>query len=202
MLADYVVPTVPVRAASSAGAALEAAGALGYPVALKTAAPGVRHKSDVDGVRLGIGDAADLEQAYRDVAARLGPEVVVTPMAPDGVEVALGIVRDPQFGPLVVAGAGGILVELLADRRIALPPVDEREAVELIGRLRMRPLLEGARGRPPADVASLGHAISRLSVLAADLGEHLDGLDANPVIVSAGGCVAVDALVVARMRST
>jgi acetate---CoA ligase (ADP-forming) len=202
MLADYGLPTIPVRAAVSVGDALSAAGALGYPVALKTAVPGVHHKSDVGGVRLGIGDAAELEEAYRDVAERLGPEVVVTPMAHEGVEVALGVVRDHQFGPLVVVAAGGALVELLRDRRLAFPPLDERGAEELIGRLRMRPLLDGVRGRHAADTACLARAISRLSILAADLGEHLDGLDANPVIVSPRGCVAVDAVVVPRRRTT
>jgi acyl-CoA synthetase (NDP forming) len=201
MLEDYGLPTVPVRAAASVADALVAAGNLGYPVALKTAAPGVRHKSDVGGVRLGIEDAAELEEAYRDVAARLGPEVVVTQMAPQGVELALGVVRDEQFGPLVVVAAGGVLVELLRDRRLAFPPLDERGADELIDRLRVRPLLDGVRGRPAADTASLAHAIARLSVLALDLGEHLDGLDVNPVIVSPDGCVAVDALVVPRRRT-
>jgi succinyl-CoA synthetase beta subunit len=202
MLEDYGVPTVAVRAAASIGEAHTAAGDLGYPVALKTATPGVRHKSEVGGVRLGIGDAAELEEAYRELEARLGPEVVVAPMAPGGVEVALGIVRDHQFGPLVVVAAGGVLVELLRDRRLAFPPLDERGAKELIGRLRIRPLLDGVRGRPAADIESLAHAISRLSVLASDLGDHLDGLDANPVIVSPRGCVAVDAVVVPRPRTT
>ena len=117
-------------------------------------------------------------------------------MAPKGVEVALGIVRDPTFGPLVLVAAGGVLVELMKDRQLALPPLDEYRARSLDRRLRSRPLLDGVRGAPAADVASLAFAISRLSVLASDLGDLIAALDVNPMIVSPGGCVAVDALVI------
>jgi acyl-CoA synthetase (NDP forming) len=82
---------------------------IGFPVAVKTAAPGVQHKSDVGGVRLGVDDSPSLEDAYTDLERRLGPQVTVAPMVPAGVEIALGIVRDPQFGPLVLVGAGGVL---------------------------------------------------------------------------------------------
>ena len=136
--------------------------------------------------------------AYEDMASRLGPQVVVAPMAPHGVELALGIVRDPQFGPLVLVAAGGVLVEILHDRRLAFPPLDASGARALIDRLRVRPMLDGVRGTPPADVEALAHAVARLSLLAADLGDQLDALDVNPVIVTPHGCVAVDALVVPR----
>jgi hypothetical protein len=117
-------------------------------------------------------------------------------MAPSGVEVALGIVRDPTFGPLVLVAAGGILIELLHDRALAFPPFDETGARRLIDRLQIRPLLDGVRGAPPVDVDSLARAVSRLSVLASDLGDRLVELDVNPMIVSPEGSVAVDALVV------
>jgi acyl-CoA synthetase (NDP forming) len=197
LLSDYGVPVMETRAAGSVAEAVGAANELGWPVALKTAAPGVQHKSDVGGVVLGIRDAVALRAAYEDVAVRLGPQVIVAPMAPPGVEVALGIVRDPTFGPLVVVAAGGILVELLKDRVLALPPVDPARALALIERLRSRAILGGVRGAPPNDVQALAHAVSRLSVLAMDLGEHIDALDVNPMIVSPQGCVAVDALVIA-----
>jgi acyl-CoA synthetase (NDP forming) len=196
LLADYGVPVIESRQASSADEAVAAAEAVGFPAVVKTAAPSVRHKSDVGGVRLGLVDDAAVRAAYDDVAGRLGPQVAVAAMAPAGVEVALGVVRDPTFGPLVVVAAGGILVELLHDRVLALPPLDEPGARRLIDRLRARRLLDGVRGAEPGDVDSLAAAASRLSVLAADLGDLLDALDVNPVIVSPGGCVAVDALVV------
>jgi hypothetical protein len=164
---------------------------------LKTASPGVQHKSDVGGVRVGIGSEAELERAYEAVSA-LGHEMTVARMAPPGVEVALGMVRDAQFGPLVLVAAGGVLVEVLGDRRLAMPPLDDARAMRLIDRLRIRRLLDGVRGQPAADVGSLARALVGLSWLAADLGEHLDALDVNPVICDPDGCVAVDALVIPR----
>jgi succinyl-CoA synthetase beta subunit len=198
LLADYGVPSIPARAAGSVREAVEAAAALGWPVAMKTAAPGVQHKSDVGGVVLGLGDAGALAAAYADLASRLGPEVTVAPMAPAGVELALGIVRDPTFGPLVLVAAGGVLVELLHDRKLAFAPLDEARASDLIGGLQIRPILEGIRGAPRTDVASVATAVSRLSLIAADLGDLLEALDVNPLIAGPGGCVAVDALVIPR----
>ena len=127
LLADYGVPVVEGVRAETLEDAIAAAERIGFPVALKTAAPGVQHKSDVGGVRLGIDDSPSLEDAYGDLERELGPQVTVAPMAPPGVEIALGIVRDPQFGPLVLVGAGGVLVEVLKDRRLAMPPLDEDE---------------------------------------------------------------------------
>ena len=196
LLADYGVSVVEARPASSADEAVAAADAIGFPVALKTAAPGVQHKSDVGGVRLGLGRPDEVRAAYADVAGRLGPPVLVGAMAPAGVEVALGIVRDPTFGPLVLVAAGGVLVELLHDRALAMPPLDEAGARRLVDRLQMRRLLDGVRGAEASDVAALVHVVSRLSLLATDLGDLIDGLDVNPVIVSPSGCVAVDALVI------
>jgi acetate---CoA ligase (ADP-forming) len=149
-------------------------------------------------VRLGLADAAEVTGAYRDLSGRLGPQVVVAAMAEPGVEIHLGIVRDEQFGPLVLVAAGGVLVEVLNDRRLALPPLDPARATRLIDRLKVRPLLGGLRGRPSADRAALAEAVVALSWLANDLGEHIEALDANPVIVGVDGCVAVDALVVPR----
>jgi acyl-CoA synthetase (NDP forming) len=195
LLSDYGVATVPARGAVLEDEAVAAADAVGYPVVLKTAAPGITHKSDVGGVRLGLADAEALRGAYREVTARLGPEVSVAAMAPAGVEVALGVIRDATFGPLVLVAAGGVLVELLHDRALALPPMDDAAAHRLVDGLQIRPVLDGVRGAPPVDVGALAHALSRLSVLAADLGDRIAALDVNPVIVHPSGCVAVDALV-------
>jgi hypothetical protein len=129
------------------------------------------------------------------MSSRLGPAVVVQEMAQPGVEMALGVVRDPQFGPLVMVAAGGVLIETLGDRCLALPPLDEARARRLVDRLDARPLLNGARGAPPTDVRSLARALSRLSVLAGDLGDLIGALDVNPLIVGPKGCVAVDALI-------
>jgi acyl-CoA synthetase (NDP forming) len=198
LLADYGVPVVEGVRADTLEDAIAAAERIGFPVALKTAAPGVQHKSDVGGVKLGIDDAPSLEDAYGDLERELGPQVTVSKMAPPGVEIALGIVRDPQFGPLVLVGAGGVLVEVLSDRRLAMPPLNEARARAMVNRLEIRPLLDGVRGRPPADVEALTRAIVALSWLAHDLGEHLEALDANPIICGPDGCVGVDALVIPR----
>jgi acetate---CoA ligase (ADP-forming) len=202
LIGDWGVPAVAAEVATSLEAALAAAGRVGWPVALKTAAPGVAHKSEVGGVRLGLDGPERLAAAYADLAGRLGPRVLVAAMARPGVELALGVVADPQFGPLVMVAAGGVLVELLGDRRFALPPVDRRQAAALLDRLAVRPLLDGARGAPPADLDAVVEAVVAVSALALDLGDRLAALDVNPLVASPDGCVAVDALVVAGQGAT
>jgi acyl-CoA synthetase (NDP forming) len=196
LLDGYGIPTAKAGHADSFEQAEWAASWIGYPVAMKTAMPHVSHKSDVDGVRLHIANVEELRDAYTEFSGRLGNLVTVEEMAPPGVEVALGIVRDPTFGPLVLVAAGGVLVEVIRDRKLALPPIDEDAARRLIDSLAMRPLLDGVRGAPPADVGALARALSRLSVLAHELGDRIAELDINPVIVSADGCVAADVLIV------
>jgi acyl-CoA synthetase (NDP forming) len=193
MLADYGVPVARAAAATGLDGALAAAARLGYPVALKTAA--ASHKTESGGVTLGIQDEVVLATAYREMSSRLGSAVTVQEMVEPGVEMALGMVHDPQFGPLVMVAAGGVLIETLGDRRLALPPLDEERASKLIDRLDVRQLLDGVRGAPPADVNALARSLSRLSLLARDLGDLIGALDVNPVIVGPRGCVAVDALV-------
>ena len=201
LLAAWGVPVCGHRAVEDEGAAVAAAIELGFPVVAKTAASGIHHKSEVDGVRLGLRDAAAVRVAYRDLAARLGATVTIAAMAPKGVELALGMVRDPQFGPVVMVGAGGVLVELLADRAAALAPFGPATARRLIDRLALRRLLDGYRGAPAVDLEILCTAIARFSVLAADLGEIVAAIDANPVICGRTA-TAVDALVVPRLNAT
>jgi hypothetical protein len=198
LLADWGIPVVAAEVAADLDGALAAGGRVGWPVALKTAAPGVAHKSDVGGVRLGLDGPDRLAAAYAELAGRLGPRVVVAAMAGPGVELALGVVADPQFGPLVMVAAGGVLVEVLRDRRFALPPVDHRRALGMLDRLAVRPLLDGVRGGRPVDRDAVADAVVRLSALAVDLGDRLAALDINPLVAGPGGCVAVDALVVGR----
>ncbi len=198
LLAEYGIEVAAARPAASVSAALGAAQEIGYPVVLKTDEPQILHKSDVGGVLLGIGDAGELASAYADLAARLGPRVLVCRTVPAGVELALGIVREPELGPLVVVGAGGVLVELLSDRVVALPPVSAQLASELIADLRIRTLLGGVRGAPPADLAAVIRAIRGLSELALELGDQLAALDINPLICGPDSAIAVDALAIPR----
>jgi len=198
LLAEYGIAVARTVAVADLGGALAAAGEIGYPVVLKTDEARIAHKSDVGGVVLGISDAAALTEAYRDLAGRLGPRVLVCQTVPAGPELALGIVTDPELGPLVVVGAGGVLVELLADRVVALPPVSAAAAAELVGGLRVSKLLAGVRGMEPADLSALTRAIAGLSDLAVELGDHLEALDINPLICGPAGAIAVDALAITR----
>jgi acetate---CoA ligase (ADP-forming) len=198
LLAEYGIRVVRAEPASSMEESVAAAERVGWPVALKSAAPGLAHKSDVGGVALGVSDATHLRRAYQDMASRLGPEVFVSAMAEPGVELALGVVNDAQFGPLVMVAAGGVLVEVLRDRRFALAPTDRATARRLLDRLAVRPLLDGVRGQPGADLDAVAEAIVRLSVLADDLADLIEALDVNPLIAGPDGCVAVDALVVPK----
>ncbi len=193
LLADYGVPVVGVRAADSVGSVLEAAAAVGYPVALKTVA--ALHKSDVGGVALDLRDDSALRKAYADMADRLGRAVTVEPMVTAGVEVSVGMVCDPAFGPLLVVAAGGVLVELLADRVVACPPISYKGARRLLDGLRIGPLLAGWRGHPAVDIDALAWVIVGFSQMAVEIGDVLDAVEANPVIASSRRVVAVDALV-------
>jgi acyl-CoA synthetase (NDP forming) len=199
LVADYGIDAVQAESASGLDEAVVAAERIGWPVALKTAE--AAHKSDIDGVRLGIQDGPTLERAYRVLADRLGPRVTVAGMAPPGVELALGVIRDPQFGPLVMVAAGGVLIEVLSDRRMALPPLDETRAHALIDGLAVRPLLDGPRGSPPADIDAVTSALVRLSALVLDLGDLIEAVDVNPLITGPHGCLAADALVFTRAGS-
>lgn len=194
LLGDYGIPVTPTRAVDSVAGAVAAAAEVGYPVVLKTAA--VAHKSDVDGVRTGLADATAVRSAYDDIAHRLGPRVSVQHQQPAGVEVALGIIRDPLVGPLVVVAAGGTLVELVGSRAVALPPVSAPQARDLLGKLVVDALLDGARGAPAADRDAVVAAVLGVSQLALELGDLVDAVDVNPLIATAHGAVAVDALVV------
>jgi acyl-CoA synthetase (NDP forming) len=195
LLRDYGIRAARAKPADSAAAALTAATRIGYPVVLKTAEPGVAHKSDAGGVVLGIRGAAGLDAAYADLAARLGPRVLVCETVGPGTELSAGIASGGDLGPLVVVGAGGVLVEHLADRAVALPPVDAAGARRMLSRLRVARLLTGFRGQPPADLGAVSAAITGVSAIACELGGELAALDVNPLICGPSGAVAVDVLV-------
>jgi acyl-CoA synthetase (NDP forming) len=198
LLRAYGIAAARACPARTAHGALAAAAEIGYPVVLKTGQPAIAHKSDAGGVVLGIRDPAALAAAYAGMAGRLGPRVLVCETAGAGTELALGITRDPGLGPLVVLGAGGVLVEFLADRAVALPPVDAAQALRMLGRLRVAGLLAGVRGQPTADTRAVTGAVVAVSAIASELGDHLEALDINPLICGPDGAVAVDVLAVRR----
>ncbi len=167
----------------------------GRPAVLKTANRDIAHKTEAGGVVTGLTGEAALRQAWCTMAAALGPEVLVQETAPEGVEMIVGMITDPVFGPIMTIGAGGILVEVLDDAIMFVPPVGIEEADALIGQLKVSPVLDGVRGRPPLDRRALADAVSRLSRLVASLGDTLEEFDINPLIVHSQGAMAVDVLV-------
>ena len=201
LLTDFGVGTTACELANSESDAVAAAVRVAYPVALKTAKEGLLHKSDEGGVVLGIQDEEQLRIAYVGMSHQLGDAVLVSSMAPTGVEMFLGVKHDPQYGPVVLIGSGGVLAETIADVQFALPPFDAAHAHRCIDRLKLRPLLDGIRGRPAADIDAFCEAAARFSEMAAGLGDVLAEVDVNPVIVHEDGAVAVDALVAGRDRS-
>ena len=195
-LAEAGVPFGAGRAVSSRDEALAAARELGYPVVLKAA--GLLHKSDVGGVVLGLRDEHELAAAVDDLAARLGPESFSVEAAEDvaaGFELLVGARRDPRFGPLVAVGAGGVQTEVLRDTAVALAPIDEARAEELIRSLASATLLTGARGRPPLDIAAAARAVAALSRFAAAHPEIAE-VEVNPLLVRGEGVVGLDARIV------
>ncbi len=193
VLASYGIPIPAFAEVGSVGDALAAGAMLGYPVVLKSTEAG-DHKTDQGGVVSGIRSAALLEQAYREISGRLGPEALVAEMVGPGVEVGLGMVTDPQFGPVIILSAGGTMIEVLRDRVALLPPVDSTRALMALERLSMRPLFAGDRGRPGVDLGALADVVARFSELAVDSRGRLASIDVNPVIAGPERSVAVDAL--------
>ena len=205
LLREFGLPLAETLTAADADAAVDAAEGLGYPVALKIDSPDVVHKTDVGGVRIGCADPASVRRAFEEIlasvrtkapAARLDG-VLVQPMIAGGTELILGVKSDPLFGPAVVCGFGGIFVEVLRDVSLRLPPLDAQDAQEMIAELRGARLLRGVRGRPPADVDALAHALVGLAALADAHRHHLRALDLNPLVVldDGRGVVAVDWLI-------
>ena len=204
LLAAAGVPVVAHRAVADAQGAVAAARELGHPVALKADAPGLAHKSDAGAVRLGLVDDAAVSKAFTAVtgaalAAGEGGAAVrgalVAAMAPPGVELIVGMRRDPLYGPAVLVGLGGVLAELLDDVAVALAPLGERDALALLERLRGAPLLRGFRSTPAVDLAAVARAAAAVSRLGWERPEILE-IDLNPLIAGPDGAVAVDALVV------
>lgn len=200
MLSDFGVQTSSPLAVVGEDAVLAAAKSCAYPVVLKTAKPGLLHKSDQGGVIIGITDEDQLRQMYSLMRGRLGDDVLVARVAESGVEMILGLKCDPQFGPVVMLGFGGVLAEIINDVQFALPPFDAEHARRCIDRMRLRQLLDGVRGAPAVNVDAFCQQAERFSVMAHALRDVLAEVDVNPVIVNKDGAVAVDALVVGRDR--
>ena len=196
LLTAYHLPIAPQAICADAHDAAAAAARIGYPVALKALGADLVHKTEAGGVILNLTTEAALKTAIADLQDRLGTSLqalLIQRMTVGEAELILGINRDPQFGPMVVLGAGGILVELLHDVVMAPAPLSPAAAAALLHRLRVAAILRGIRGRPPLDIAAVVTTIVNLSWLAHDHRERLAELDINPLIVSPIGCTIVDA---------
>lgn len=209
ILDSYGVTVTVPRMATTVGEAVAAADAIGYPVVMKIHSPDITHKSDMGGVVLDIGDAEAVRQQYVEMMATVGaaqPDarlqgVTIQKMAThSGVELILGIKQDPVFGSVVMVGLGGTEAELMADRSLGFPPLNERLTRRMLESLKAWPLLNGYRGKPPVNLDRLIETIMRVSYMAADYPE-IEELDINPLLVDEEGVLALDARIVATPRS-
>ncbi|MEX2246652.1 MAG: acetate--CoA ligase family protein [Dehalococcoidia bacterium] len=203
LLAEAGIPVSPARLATTAADAAKVAAELGFPVVLKVVSPQITHKSDVDGVELNIGSQDEARAAFDRIVASAKKHqpnatiegVAVQRMERPGIEVIVGVTKDPQFGPVLMFGLGGVLVEILKDVAFRIIPIEPRDARQIVREIKGYPLLEGYRGAPPADVAGLEALLLKLSAFI-EAHPEIAELDLNPVFAYADGCIAVDARIV------
>jgi len=198
VLAQYGVRSAPERQAKSAQEAVRAAEAIGFPVVLK-ADGDIEHKTEAGAVKLDLRDAAAVAAACAAMtAAKQG--FLVQPMLQGGVELVVGIKRDPQVGPVLLVGLGGVLVEILRDTALALAPVGKAEVRRMLEGLKGFPLLQGYRGAPAVDLDAVCDVVARISEFATDHADQVEEIDVNPLLARPDGVVALDALIVLRAR--
>jgi acyl-CoA synthetase (NDP forming) len=202
VLHDLGIPTTLGQLATSEEEAVRAAEAMGYPVVLKIASPDIVHKSDVGGVKLHLQDGEAVRQAFRAMQQSVAAQapgarvdgISVQPMAAPGVEVIVGMSKDATFGPVLMFGLGGVLVEVLKDVTFRIVPLSQRDAREMIHDIQGFPVLAGYRGAAPADLEALQHILLTLSAFVASTPE-IKEIDLNPIYAYAQGALAVDARV-------
>jgi hypothetical protein len=190
---------VPEAACADAESAVQAANSFGYPVVLKILSPDILHKSEIGGVILDVPDAASVRKNFATLIERGTPHgriegVLVARQIKGGTEMAMGIVNDPVFGPIAMVGLGGIFIEVMKDVAFRRCPFGPAEAEAMIRSLRGFSLLDGARGRPKADLPALATTLSNLSAFASAAGPRLLAVDLNPVFALPEGCYAADAV--------
>ncbi|MBY0269590.1 MAG: acetate--CoA ligase family protein [Burkholderiales bacterium] len=204
LLQSFGVPTAAAKLATSADEAVAATEALGYPVVLKIESPDILHKTEAKGVALNLGDESAVRSAYTALVANAKQYkadariagVLVQAMAQGDVELVIGLKRDPTFGPVVMVGLGGVLIEVFKDVVFRAAPVTEAEALRMLDEMKSKVILDGVRGRPPVDKKALARMISAVSCFGAAAGARLAELDLNPVLAGPKGVTAVDWLMV------
>jgi acyl-CoA synthetase (NDP forming) len=203
ILSEAGIPVVLAVLARDAKEAAKAADKTGYPVVLKIVSPDIAHKSDVGGVRLGLESSDEVEEAFEEIESAVKeaqPDariegVAVQKMAPAGTEVIVGMSKDAQFGPVLMFGLGGILVEVLKDVAFRIVPLELKDARQMVREIKGFPILEGVRGQAPADLKALEKLILNVSTFV-EAHPEIDELDLNPVFAYPDGVLAVDARVV------
>jgi succinyl-CoA synthetase beta subunit len=195
LLDHYGVPVPDFRVAANSAEALAAAHAVGFPVAAKVVSAEIVHKTEVDGVALGLTDADDVRAVFERFAALPGFEgMLVEPMV-SGVELIIGAKNDEQFGPVILLGIGGTGVELCGDTAIRMAPLTDTDIPVMVKRLKGRQVIEGFRGRPGVDMTSLTKIMRAFSRLTMDMAEEFESIDLNPVMCNSEGCIVADARV-------
>jgi acyl-CoA synthetase (NDP forming) len=192
LLAAYGIAVVPSVPAGSPDEAADAADRLGYPVVVKSAGPGMRHRLDLGAVRLNLGTPEAVRRAYAEVSGPFGAQVLVQSMVPPGVACVVQAVEDPAFGPVVGFGLGGVVTELVADRAWRSVPLTDRDATTLVDEPRASPLLRGYRGTEPVDRAALAELLLRVGRLV-DEHPEIRELSLNPVLARPDGCAVLHA---------
>jgi acyl-CoA synthetase (NDP forming) len=203
LLKEAGIRTTDTRLANSRNEAVVLANGIGFPVVLKIVSPDIVHKSDIGGVKLGLGDVAAVGNAYDEMMSAVKSRqpsakidgVSVQNMAKPGVEVIIGVSKDQQFGPVLMFGMGGILVELLKDVSFRIVPITRYDAHEMIRELKSFPLLEGYRGSEPASIKALEDMLLKVSELA-DKTPEIKEMDLNPVFARRDDAIAVDARII------
>ena len=197
------IPVVETKLARSKKDAISISKQLGFPVVLKISSPDVIHKSDSGGVKLGLTNATQVGKAYNEIISSVKKAypkaqiegVSVQSMAPPGVEVIVGMSKDPQFGPVLMFGLGGILVEVLKDVSFRIVPVTSRDAREMIREIKGYPLLEGYRGQKPASIPALEKLVVKVSQFL-EKNPQIKELDLNPIFAYSNKAVAIDARII------
>ncbi|MGB2884995.1 MAG: acetate--CoA ligase family protein [Dehalococcoidia bacterium] len=208
LMSEAGIPVIESRLAKTKAQAISMSKEMGFPLVLKIVSPGIIHKSDSGGVKLGLGNAAQVGRAYSEIVAaakQANPKakihgVSVQKMAKPGVEVIMGMSKDDQFGPVLMFGLGGVFVEMLKDVAFRIVPLVRRDASQMIREIKGYPLLEGYRGQEPANITVLEDLLLKLSDFI-DKTPEINELDLNPILAYSDGAVAVDARVILESQA-
>jgi len=205
ILKNYGVKVPPFALVNSADKAVKAAKKIGFPLVMKVVSPQILHKTDVGGVKVGIDNVNDVKKTFNDMYGRLSKKkgvhvkgILLEKMVPKGVELIVGLQNDPQFGPVIMAGMGGVLTEVFRDVAFRMLPISLSDAKSMLNELKGSKLLKGFRGSKPIDINMIAKALVNIGKLGVDNAGHFDSIDFNPVVVYPKSYFVVDAKILLR----